>query len=96
MTWEQMPPDGESLTVHERANLRADAYRRARSWTGLIHRQRERRIACESEKLKAQIKEYWEVRDGYHVDRLLGELSAWLQRDPYDESHWIVPRDQIA
>ena len=63
-------------------------------WTSLIHRQRRRRIGCETARLNARLAELRELDPGHYYNGDWNEayngLLFWAGRDPFDESHWTV------
>ena len=63
-------------------------------WVGLIHRQRQRRIDCEVEKLRGRLVELHATDPGRYYEgdwtEAFDGLIFWLNRDPHDESQWIA------
>jgi len=100
MRWDQMCGD-DARTASEEGNDRAVEHHRRRSWKGLIHMQRDRRIACEIEKAEARLIELHEIDPGRYYDgdwtEAYDALLAWRTRDPYDERQWIYspPRSDL-
>jgi hypothetical protein len=94
MRWNPITSGSESLTESEMGNAQAARWRAYRGWTGLIHWQRQRRIARELEGLGERLAWLRENDSARYYEgdwsEVMDGLIYWNNRDPFDEAMWTA------